>query len=95
MRERELDPAKHAIPVWRTYAACRGMPSEMFISCDQEMTPQQVQAAKAICGACMVVDDCLTYAITNTVEDGVWGGLSADELAPLYAAWRAQGATVA
>ncbi|HKZ21488.1 MAG TPA: WhiB family transcriptional regulator [Acidimicrobiia bacterium] len=90
-----MDRVKHAIPVWRNYAACRGMPSEMFISCDGEMSPQQVKAAKAVCGECMVVDDCLTYAITNTVKDGVWGGLSADELAPLYSAWRAQGATVA
>ena len=66
------------------------MPSEMFISTERDLTPTQVEAAKAVCEDCMVVDDCLTYAITNTVTDGVWGGLSADELAPLYSAWRAQ-----
>jgi hypothetical protein len=43
----------------------------------------------------MVVDDCLTFAITNTVTVGVWGGLTAEELAPLRATWRAQRATVA
>lgn len=90
-----MELVKQAIPVWRTYAACRGMPSEMFISPEREMSPQQVEAAKAVCGDCMVIDDCLTYAITNTVRDGVWGGLSADELAPLYSAWQTQRATVA
>jgi hypothetical protein len=71
------------------------MPSDMFISPEREMTPQQVEAAKAVCSDCMVADDCLTYAITNTVKDGVWGGLSAEELAPLYSAWESQRATVA
>jgi WhiB family redox-sensing transcriptional regulator len=90
-----VELVKHVVPVWRTYAACRGMPSEMFTSPDREMTPGQVEAAKAVCGRCMVVDDCLTYAITNTVSEGIWGGLSAEELAPLYSAWESQRATVA
>ncbi len=59
------------------------MPSEMFTSSEREMTDYEVKAAKAVCGRCMVVDDCLVYAITNSVTVGVWGGLSADEPVPL------------
>lgn len=80
---------------WRTHAACRGMPSEMFVSPEREMSSRDVDAAKEVCRRCLVVDDCLTFAITNTVTVGVWGGLTAEELAPLRATWRAQRTTVA
>lgn len=80
---------------WRTHAACRGMPSEMFVAPERETRASDVDAAKEVCRRCMVVDDCLTFAITNTVTVGVWGGLSAEELAPLRASWRAQRTTVA
>jgi WhiB family redox-sensing transcriptional regulator len=66
----------------------------MFIS--SAPTADRVLAAKEVCGRCSVVDDCLVYAITNSVTDGIWGGLTADELRPLHAAWRSQlAATVA
>lgn len=84
-----------AIADWRTYAACRGMPSEMFVAPDRNMSSPEEEAAKEVCGRCMVVDDCLTFAITNSVTVGVWGGISAEELAPLRSTWRAQRATVA
>lgn len=31
---------------------------------------------KRICGGCPVREDCLTWALDNRVEWGVWGGLS-------------------
>jgi WhiB family redox-sensing transcriptional regulator len=80
---------------WRSHAACRGMPSEMFVSPDKDVSSREVDAAKEVCSRCLVIDDCLTFAITNSVTVGVWGGLSAAELAPLRSTWRAQRATVA
>jgi WhiB family redox-sensing transcriptional regulator len=71
------------------------MPSEIFVSPEREMSSGDVDAAKEVCRRCMVVDDCLTFAITNTVTIGVWGGLTAEEFAPLRATWRAQRNTVA
>ncbi|MGH8958780.1 MAG: WhiB family transcriptional regulator [Acidimicrobiia bacterium] len=88
-----LELGSRTVPEWRSHAACRGMPSEMFMSSD--MTEYAVGAAQAVCRGCMVVDDCLVYAISNSVSIGVWGGLSPDELAPLSSTWRAHRATVA
>lgn len=37
------------------------------------------EPAKAICRACPVQTDCLTYAITNGEKHGIWGGKSERE----------------
>ncbi|MEV5819246.1 WhiB family transcriptional regulator [Micromonospora haikouensis] len=39
----------------------------------------QAEQAKAVCRRCPVVDQCLQWALTNGVDDGVWGGMSEDE----------------
>ena len=39
----------------------------------------QIEEAKAVCGRCEVVEPCLRWAMESRQEDGVWGGLSADE----------------
>lgn len=62
----------------------------MLVSPESELTPSEVQTAKAVCSRCSVVDDCLVYAIVNPVRFGVWGGLSADELEPVRSAWHSQ-----
>ena len=35
---------------------------------------QREAAAKALCAACPVRQECLEYAIQNDVRDGIWGG---------------------
>lgn len=35
--------------------------------------------AKAICGRCLVRPECLAYAVTHDIRDGVWGGTSGQE----------------
>ena len=35
--------------------------------------------AKAICGQCSVMSDCLDYAVSIRERHGVWGGLSEAE----------------
>lgn len=33
-------------------------------------------AAKRVCAACDVTEECLTYALRTGQDDGIWGGLS-------------------
>jgi WhiB family transcriptional regulator, redox-sensing transcriptional regulator len=35
--------------------------------------------AVRLCRTCPVVDQCLTFALTNNLEHGIFGGVSADE----------------
>lgn len=43
--------------------------------------------AKEICAGCLVVDECLAYALDNFIRDGIWGGTS---LRQREAMWRAR-----
>jgi WhiB family redox-sensing transcriptional regulator len=75
-----------AEPGWRSRSACRGLPSDMFVSAEL-MTDDEEVTAKAVCAGCAVVDDCLSYSIVNAVRFGVWGGLTGDERRPLRRRW--------
>ncbi len=35
-----------------------------------------VVIAKKICQGCVVIDECLEYALNNRIDHGVWGGQS-------------------
>lgn len=39
----------------------------------------KVQAAKKVCGECSVVAECLSYAVTNRYDDGIYGGTTPSE----------------
>lgn len=66
--EREADPS------WRLDAACIGMGDLFFIDRSQPARP-----AKALCAECPVIQECLEYALTNSIREGIWGGLSERE----------------
>lgn len=59
---------------WRTQAACIGLGDLFFIERGDSARP-----AKAICAICPVIDDCLDYALANSLKHGIWGGLSERE----------------
>lgn len=65
---------------WRTKAACHGSDTKEFFP---ERVGQDassiVSKCKLVCYSCTVRTDCLTFAISNHVNHGVWGGLSAGE----------------
>jgi len=65
---------------WRDRAACLGEDPELFFP-DGNTGPAllQLEAAKAVCRRCEVVEACLRFAIESGQDAGVWGGLSDDE----------------
>jgi len=67
------DPAQS----WHANAGCRTANAEIFFP----VTKGQEQLAQAFCeNHCDVQDKCAAWAIAHGVTDGVWGGMSEDEL---------------
>lgn len=65
---------------WSDRAACREQEPELFFPIgDSGPAHQQIEAAKAVCGRCPVIEACLQFALTTRQSSGVWGGLSEDE----------------
>lgn len=67
---------------WRYRAICRDEDPEMFFSAAAEGTPPyraDVAAAKAVCLRCPVTAECLSSALADRCNDGVWGGLAQEE----------------
>jgi WhiB family redox-sensing transcriptional regulator len=65
---------------WRERAACRGVDTELFfpIGNSGPATLAQIDEAKAVCGRCPVVEQCLKWA-TEGGEVGIWGGMTDSE----------------
>jgi len=53
---------------WREDANCKGKNPEVFMSSKKE----DIKIAKAICSGCIVVKECLNFALDND-EKGIWG----------------------
>jgi len=62
---------------WRDDAACGGTETALFFPAGEEET--LAEAAKSVCAACPVSEDCLQYAIATNQSEGVWGGLTGAE----------------
>ena len=65
---------------WQNRAACRDEDPGLFFpiwNAGAELA--HIAEAKVICHRCEVVETCLKWAIESHQDDGVWGGLSADE----------------
>ncbi len=46
---------------------------------------EKAEAAKAVCGRCLVQLECRDYAVVNDIREGIWGGLSDRERRQLAA----------
>lgn len=57
---------------WMSSAACRGRPPDEFFPSDA----LGVLAAQRRCAICVVREECLEYALSHRISDGVWGGHS-------------------
>ena len=59
---------------WTALSACRNVdPDELFVSGAAQ------NRAKAVCMGCPVRTECLSDALDNRVEFGVWGGMTERE----------------
>jgi WhiB family redox-sensing transcriptional regulator len=64
---------------WLADAACAGMDQRAFFATGNHARAQ-VFAAKKICDACPVREECRGWAIESGERWGVWGGMSQHEL---------------
>lgn len=62
---------------WRDRANCLGCDPELFFT--ERGDNYTVNAAKAICRACVVRQECLDFALAHGEKWGIWGGLSEKE----------------
>ncbi len=62
---------------WRSRASCIGLDPTLFYPADDDGAA--TDAAKTICEACDVHQQCLEYALAAREKDGVWGGHTALE----------------
>lgn len=71
-----------APPTWTGNALCAQTNPEEFFPV-QGGTPKH---AKLICAQCPVINDCLSYALANREQWGVWGGTTEAERAQILRA---------
>lgn len=65
---------------WRKWAACPSEDPELFFPIGNTgPAMMQTEEAKTVCRRCDVREQCLSWALENRVDHGVWGGLSEDE----------------
>ena len=58
---------------WVDQAACSGMNGDLWFLDDKTGSYGE---ARAVCRTCPVRPDCLTYALENKINHGMWGGLN-------------------
>ncbi|MEV6028470.1 WhiB family transcriptional regulator [Streptomyces sp. NPDC052036] len=65
---------------WRERAEClRADPDLFFPISNSGLTLRQIDEAKAVCGRCPVVEQCLGWAVRTGQVEGIWGGTTEGE----------------
>lgn len=67
---------------WALKASCRSANGFLFFGDADESRSERIareSEAKKICVTCFVSNECLDDAITNSIEYGIWGGMTASE----------------
>ncbi len=57
---------------WMSDAACAHHPQKDLWFSDK---PEDLEEARTICNTCYVKTECLEYALTEDIQEGVWGAL--------------------
>jgi WhiB family redox-sensing transcriptional regulator len=60
---------------WQELANCLGVDPDLFFPERGASTKE----AKEVCRGCVVRDDCLEFALSNSEKFGIWGGMSERE----------------
>jgi WhiB family redox-sensing transcriptional regulator len=72
-----LPPRAELAADWRTGASCPGVDPDLFFPPGTAGARwAALEDVRRICNNCPVRQDCLDWAITAGVTDGVWGGLT-------------------
>jgi len=75
---------------WRELSACRDSDPEVFFPIGTTgPAVNHIEKARAICGACSVLEECLQYALETNQESGVWGSYPEEERRRLRKRWLA------
>jgi WhiB family redox-sensing transcriptional regulator len=67
---------------WRNRAACADEDPELFHTSPSDRAgrgDKRVAQAKAVCAGCSVRAECLDWANSNHIREGIWGGLTSEE----------------
>lgn len=65
---------------WWQQGACRTEDADLFFPIGKNgPAALQLIRAKQVCAGCAVREECLRWAISLGVDQGVWGGLSEEE----------------
>jgi WhiB family redox-sensing transcriptional regulator len=65
---------------WHERAACLRQDPDLFFPIGNGgLTLHQIDEAKAVCGRCPVVRQCLDWAVRMEQVEGVWGGTTDTE----------------
>lgn len=77
---RRLQPEIDKNPRWVDLASCCDEDPELFFPIGNTGPAiRQIEDAREVCDRCPVEAECLVWALTNNVCDGVWGGTSESE----------------
>lgn len=60
---------------WMRKAACTTVNPEIFFP-GSNPASSKAAFAIAVCNACPVINECLTYALNERIEEGIFGGLT-------------------
>lgn len=60
---------------WRAHGLCASKNPDLWFS----IGALEHKQAKSICGRCPVRGECLSYAMEEPVDHGIWGGLTERE----------------
>ena len=85
-----LPQLKHVMSIdWRSEARCAKLPKEVFFNYSTSgMKKTQIEsrtkAAKAVCRACPVKEQCYEFAVLNNEPYGIWAGTLPEQRRQLY-----------
>lgn len=67
---------------WQELAACNGLDPNIFVpSCEGRggKTRSTYKEARKHCQSCLVIEQCLNFALTENMEFGMYGGMTPRE----------------
>lgn len=65
---------------WRNLARCKGkITNDFYPELGVKGAAKQVREMKMFCRECSVILDCLSYALENDEQFGIWGGMTPKE----------------